>query len=81
MKGTDNFSFSGLKTAVYNKVKKYKNDKNFSSYIPILANSLQETVVDVLFTKTINVALREKVFWNSTRWRSSSQLAIKGINF
>ena len=60
MKGTDNFSFSGLKTAVYNKVKKYQNDKNFSSYIPILANSFQESVVDVLFTKTINVALREK---------------------
>ena len=60
MRGTDNFSFSGLKTAVYNKVKKHQKDKNFSSYIPILANSFQESVVDVLFKKTINAALREK---------------------
>ncbi|MFL2665749.1 MAG: tRNA (adenosine(37)-N6)-threonylcarbamoyltransferase complex transferase subunit TsaD [Dehalococcoidia bacterium] len=59
MKGTDNFSFSGLKTAVLNKVKKYKNENSFASYVPVLANSFQESVVDVLFKKTINVALRE----------------------
>lgn len=53
------FSFSGLKTAVANYVNKYRQQEK-ELPIPDICASFQEAVVDVLVTKTINAALRNK---------------------
>ena len=58
LEGTWNFSFSGLKTAVLNEVKKLGGGP-----IPVadMAASFQAAVVDVLFNKTIEAAREYKV--------------------
>jgi N6-L-threonylcarbamoyladenine synthase len=58
LEGTWNFSFSGLKTAVLNEVKKLGGGP-----IPVadMAASFQAAVVDVLFTKTMEAAREYKV--------------------
>jgi N6-L-threonylcarbamoyladenine synthase len=55
MDGTWNFSFSGLKTAVLQTVKKLEEEQQ---ELPVadLAAAFQDAVVDVLFTKTMNAA-------------------------
>lgn len=55
LKGTWNFSFSGLKTAVLRQV---RHLEKFGQTLPVadLAASFQEAVVDVLVGKTINAA-------------------------
>jgi N6-L-threonylcarbamoyladenine synthase len=56
------FSFSGLKTAVLNKVKKLKEDKHFNkTNINQVANEIQEAITDVLITKTKKAAEKYKV--------------------
>jgi len=67
MRGTDEFSFSGLKTAVLNRARKlgiYPPSENPASPVDAqvvagLARAFQDSVVDVLVTKTIAVAKRE----------------------
>ena len=56
LKGTDDFSFSGLKTAVLHLVR----DNDFSDPVRVAeaASSFQQAVVDVLTTKTIQAAER-----------------------
>ena len=58
LEGTWNFSFSGLKTAVLNEVKKLG-----TSPIPVadMAASFQAAVVEVLFNKTMEAAREYKV--------------------
>jgi len=58
LEGTWNFSFSGVKTAVLNEVKKLGGGP-----IPVadMAASFQAAVVDVLFTKTMEAAREYKV--------------------
>lgn len=55
LEGTWDFSFSGLKTAVLRLVRKFEEA---GTPLPVndLAASFQASVVDVLFTKTINAA-------------------------
>lgn len=58
LKGTDDFSFSGLKTAVVNIVKR-------GDTVPVpcaedMAASFQKAVVDVLVTKTVEAALQHR---------------------
>ncbi len=55
LEGTWNFSFSGLKTAVLQTVKKLEEE---SQELPVadLAAGFQDAVVDVLFTKTMKAA-------------------------
>jgi N6-L-threonylcarbamoyladenine synthase len=50
------FSFSGLKTAVLNEIKKQKNLN-----IPLLAYEIQETITDVLVTKTKKAAEKYQI--------------------
>ena len=63
LKGNDDFSFSGLKTAVLH----LANDSGISvsgNHNPLVSNiaaSFQESVIDVLVTKTISAAKREGV--------------------
>lgn len=67
MRGTDEFSFSGLKTAVLNRARKlgiYPPSENPASPVDAqvvagLARAFQDSVVDVLVTKTIAAAKRE----------------------
>ncbi|MBN4064456.1 tRNA (adenosine(37)-N6)-threonylcarbamoyltransferase complex transferase subunit TsaD [Dehalococcoides mccartyi] len=66
MRGTDEFSFSGLKTAVLTRARKLGIYPPGSSAEPIdsgiiasLAKAFQDSVVDVLVTKTIAAAKRE----------------------
>ena len=54
LRGTDDFSFSGLKTAVYRSVEELQNPD-----INEIAWAFQESVVDVLSKKAIHVAERE----------------------
>lgn len=69
LKGTYNFSFSGLKTAVLREIQRYgegislKPGVELPSNVPIadLAASFQEAVVDVLVEKTRQAALDYKV--------------------
>lgn len=53
-----NFSFSGLKTAVVNKVSQLSNIKGQTCAIAI---EFQQAIVDVLVTKTINAAKKHRV--------------------
>jgi len=55
LKGTHDFSFSGLKTALWHFVQKNQVLGNSSSVANVAA-SFQEAVIDVLVTKTINAA-------------------------
>ncbi len=54
------FSFSGLKTAVLHKVREHQAQTGASSldaqFVAQMAHAFQESVVDVLVTKTINAA-------------------------
>jgi N6-L-threonylcarbamoyladenine synthase len=68
MRGTDEFSFSGLKTAVINRARSlgiYPPPGEGMGGVPDpetvagLARAFQESVVDVLVTKTIAAATRE----------------------
>ncbi|MBF8268261.1 MAG: metal-dependent protease [Dehalococcoidia bacterium] len=63
LRGTDDFSFSGLKTAVLRLVKGQENAGSFtpedSKDMARMAASFQEAVVDVLVTKTLETAQRE----------------------
>ena len=66
MKGTDYFSFSGLKTATLNRARSlgiYPPDNSVKevdqTIIAGLAKAFQDSVVDVLVTKTVEAALRE----------------------
>ena len=57
-----NFSFSGLKTAVTREVQKLKQNKQFNKFaIQQLANEIQESITDVLVTKTLRAAEKYKV--------------------
>ncbi len=56
LKGSDDFSFSGLKTALLHLVR--DNDFSDSSRVAEAAASFQQAVVDVLSTKTIQIAER-----------------------
>jgi N6-L-threonylcarbamoyladenine synthase len=53
------FSFSGLKTAVVNYVKKNGMPKNLAD----LVSSFQQAVVDILVEKTIRAAEKKKLKW------------------
>ena len=66
MQGTDEFSFSGLKTAVINRARKLgifprKNSDDEVDPVVVagMARAFQDSVVDVLVTKTIAAAVRE----------------------
>jgi N6-L-threonylcarbamoyladenine synthase len=61
LEGSDDFSFSGLKTAVLRVVQKYQDPQSeertlWSPPVPHLAAAFQEAVVDVLAEKTIQAA-------------------------
>src|SRR3989344_3549603 len=56
------FSFSGLKTAVFREISRYKDIKILSEQtIADISASLQEAIVDVLVYKTLKAAQRYKV--------------------
>jgi len=56
------FSFSGLKTAVINEVKKLKDNQQFNNItIQQLSFEIQEAITDVLVEKTIRAAEKFKV--------------------
>jgi N6-L-threonylcarbamoyladenine synthase len=56
------FSFSGLKTAVINEIKKLKNNQQFSNLaIQQLSFEIQEAITDVLVIKTIRAAQKYQV--------------------
>jgi len=56
------FSFSGLKTAVINEVKKLKDNQQFNNItIQQLSFEVQEAITDVLVEKTIRAAEKFKV--------------------
>ncbi len=57
-KATLDFSFSGLKTAVAMKAAELKKNGELEGKLPDLCASLQEAIVDALFTK-ISLAVRE----------------------
>ena len=66
MRGSDDFSFSGLKTAVLNRARSlgiYPPDPSGESADPevvaSLAKAFQDSVIDVLVTKTVAAAERE----------------------
>ncbi len=66
MRGTDEFSFSGLKTAVLNRARSLgiyppteSGDSPDADVVAGIAKSFQDSVVDVLVTKTIAAAKRE----------------------
>ncbi|MCS7286009.1 MAG: tRNA (adenosine(37)-N6)-threonylcarbamoyltransferase complex transferase subunit TsaD [Anaerolineae bacterium] len=69
LKGTYNFSFSGLKTAVLREIQRYGEDISLKpevkipAHIPVadLAASFQEAVVEVLVEKTRQAAMNYKV--------------------
>jgi N6-L-threonylcarbamoyladenine synthase len=55
------FSFSGLKTAVLYLVEKLKKEKkNIENLIPALANEIQNSINEVLISKTIKAAKKYK---------------------
>jgi len=56
LKGSDDFSFSGLKTALLHMVE--KSDSSDASFVAEAAASFQQAIVDVLVTKTLQVAER-----------------------
>lgn len=56
------FSFSGLKTAVLNKVNQFKTKKQFThSIIKQLAYEIQEAITDVLVEKTLRASQKYQV--------------------
>ena len=66
MKGTDDFSFSGLKTATLNRARSlgiYPPDNSLEevdhTIIAGLAKAFQDSAVDVLVSKTVEAALRQ----------------------
>jgi len=59
-KNNDDFSFSGLKTAVLTTVKDLQK-KEKEIFIPDIAASFQQAVVDVLVKKTMRAAVREGI--------------------
>ena len=66
MKGTDDFSFSGMKTALKNladkEMKNLSNDFKIDDYeftVSKIANSFQNSMVEVLAKKTIDISIRE----------------------
>lgn len=66
MRGTDEFSFSGLKTAVINRARSlgiYPREDPGHVIDPVvvagMARAFQDSVVDVLVTKTVAAAIRE----------------------
>jgi len=56
LKGSDDFSFSGLKTAVLHTV---RGERGAPPPTPSIAAAFQSSVVDVLTRKTVDAALRE----------------------
>ncbi len=60
LEGTDNFSFSGLKTAVLKEVKRLEA-AGIPLPVPDLAASFQAAVVEVLFEKTMRAARQHGV--------------------
>lgn len=56
--GTDDFSFSGVKTAAFHLVRELKASSASTELISQIAAGFQEAVVDVLVVKTINAAKR-----------------------
>jgi N6-L-threonylcarbamoyladenine synthase len=56
LKGSDDFSFSGLKTSVLHIV---RGESGESPPVPEIASAFQSSVVDVLTKKTVQAALRE----------------------
>jgi len=63
LRGTHNFSFSGLKTAVLRLVDELSRRPDGRTALPVadLAASFQEAVVDVLVEKTVEAALLHEV--------------------
>ncbi|MBQ1501315.1 MAG: tRNA (adenosine(37)-N6)-threonylcarbamoyltransferase complex transferase subunit TsaD [Firmicutes bacterium] len=63
MEGTDDFSFSGLKSAVLNYLNKrrMKGDEPAAAEISHIAASAQEAICDVLSAKAVAAAVREGV--------------------
>ena len=66
MRGTDEFSFSGLKTAVINRARKLgvyprnsPGDEVDPGVVAGMARAFQDSVVDVLVTKAVAAAIRE----------------------
>ena len=66
MRGSDEFSFSGLKTAVINRARSLgiypPGDENLEidpNVVSGMARAFQDSVVDVLVTKTVAAAVRE----------------------
>ncbi len=57
LKGTSNFSFSGLKTATLHLVQQLERERD-AVPTPEVAKAFQEAVVDVLVTKTVQAASR-----------------------
>jgi len=60
MKGSIDFSFSGLKTALLNYIKK-RNEPISGDEMPDIAASFQEAIMDVLVDKTLKAAERASV--------------------
>ncbi len=58
LKNNFNFSFSGLKTHIYNFIKKKKITKQFKCDI---AYSLQETIIDILIYKSFKASKKYKI--------------------
>ena len=58
LKGSDDFSFSGLKTAVLHVV---RGESGEPPAMPEIASAFQSSVIDVLTKKTVAAALREGV--------------------
>jgi N6-L-threonylcarbamoyladenine synthase len=59
LKGSDDFSFSGIKTALLHKVQAYMSLDD--SIVADLAASFQQAIIEVLSVKTINAAERLQV--------------------
>lgn len=59
-KSNDDFSFSGLKTAVLTTVKSLQK-QGCEIFIPDIVASFQQAVVDVLVKKTMRAAIRENI--------------------
>ncbi len=60
LKGTHDFSFSGLKTAVLNRVKNMQDGIEKQESLPFLAKAAQESIVRVLVDKTLLAAEKYK---------------------
>lgn len=56
-----NFSFSGLKTAVFYLVRDLTKNYSMEKIRPVVAKEFQKAVIDVLVTKTIRAAIKYKI--------------------